>query len=364
MQISIDIRGFEISDTYGMFVIQTVSELIKQSQEHTFLLYTNHKVHLSLGEHVEIISSKTDKKSIFWQLHFGKILSKDGSHITLFFDEFVPRNLSKKYIVLFPDLKEIFFPTLWGFKKHMYLKNLHACWKKAEKVLCFDSSAAKELNEKIDVREEKIEVIPGFFPITEKKPERDDIKLDIKAKHNISGHYMIYDEKNISQSSFEKVLKIIERLKKNNTEITLVIVSDQVVQDVEIRKQALDLWIEKNLLFLWSTEQKEEYYYYTQSSGVIYSGFYSSFPFHFEKALMYKVPIFTSSLKSTQEIMGDEIHYFNHRSIWETVSMIEKELQKTKKTKDYSSLFQKLSPQKTIETFQDILSSWEENSWK
>lgn len=174
---------------------------------------------------------------------------------------------------------------------------------KAQKVLCFDQNTARELNEKINVKESIIEILPGFFPVAEETIDTSDIRLDIKAKHNIPGEYLIYDSGNAEHHNFERILKIFERLSKEGNTLSLIIISDEATKDIELRKQVLERGIEKRILFLGSVDENEEKYYYSQSVGVIFPGFYTSFPFHFWKAIIYDITVIASNLQSTKEIM-------------------------------------------------------------
>lgn len=99
------------------------------------------------------------------------------------------------------------------------------------------------------------------------------------------------------------MLKIFEKLVQSETNISLLIICDDVTRDIELRQKAIDFKIEKSVFFIGAIEQREEVYYYTQSRGVIFSSIYSSFPFEFSKAISYNCPILASDLVSTREIM-------------------------------------------------------------
>jgi len=105
-----------------------------------------------------------------------------------------------------------------------------------------------ELNEQLNISEEKIAQIPGFFP-TYKTPGMQ-LKVDIKAKHNIRGEYLIYDSGNEIHNNFERILKALKNLKEKGTLLTLIILCDDTTQDLDIRNMSLEYQISDQILFL------------------------------------------------------------------------------------------------------------------
>lgn len=364
MQISIDIRGYDTSTIYGRFVTQTLSHLVSGDKKNTYIIYTHHTIETEVSENTKFVSTTFKSHNFFGQLQFKKLLEKDNSHLYFFFDEYVPLGFSKDFMVIIPNLQEVFFPTLKGLKKYYYHKNLKNSTDKAQKIFCFDTNTALELNEKVNVREEKISVIPGFFFSQKPKIDTTDIKLNIKAKHSINGEYLLYDAGNDSHHNFERVLKVFERLKNTDKNVALVILCEDTTKDINLRQQVLASGIEKNVFFLGGIDPTDEIYYYGQSAGVIFSWFYNSFPFCFWKAILYDTPIIASDLKSTREIMKNEISYFNSRSTSEALEGIEQILSLKKWATNYKKLHERLNAQNTANTIRKSIASWESHTWK
>lgn len=365
MQISLDIRWHDETTAYGRFVLNTLSQFIEPESDTSYILYTNQDSKAELPSNVKIVSAPQKKDKLLHQLKFRKMLESDNSNLYIFFDEFVPFWFKKNFLVIIPNLTEVFFPNLGFIDDFIYKKYLDLTLKNAEIVLCFENNTALELNERLNVMESKIHTLPGFFSSENVKTNPDVPKLDIQAKYNIDNWYLLYDARWRANNNFERVLKIFEKLDSKGVETKLLIISEPVTKDVSLRQKALDMWIETKVLFVWEVPAAEEVYYYTQSSGVIFPSIYGSFPFEFSKAMSYNTPIIASDLKSTTEIMQDTISYFNARSTSESTRQIEDFLANPNKSHDYTKLHKRLSPEISAQKLKDHVTNWEElPSWK
>lgn len=360
MQVSIDIRWYDFSCPYGRFVITTVCSLAKANTEINYRLYSSSSLSCETPENTKTIIVKQKKTSIFEQNSFKKILEKDGSNLYLFFDEKIPFKFSKEYMVFISSLKEIFFPKLGFIEKFFYQKYISNSLRNSQKVICFESNTALELNERLNVPENKIEIIYPFF--FSERPHIDiaDIKLDIKAKYNLSHDYILYDAGNDTNSNFERVLSIFEKLMHKWIPANLLVLCEDTTRDIQFRQKVLDLKIEKSVFFIGAVDSKEESYYYEQAGGIIFPSIYTSFPFEFSKAILYKVPILANELKSTQEIMWDAITYFNSHSWNDATKQVETFLKKQNPKRNYEGVEKILNPQNTVQKLQEIISNWGE----
>ena len=357
MQISIDIRWYDKKSPYGRYVIELISQIIKDSNENTYIIYSNIPLEIHVWENANLatlIITKKRKENLWEQFTFLKTLKKDHSHFYIFFDEKVPFWFKKDFALVIPSLKEIFFPKLWFIERLFYQKYMHYSLKNAEKVICFEKNTAQELNERLNVKENKIHVVHPFFSLEQEKISTDEIKINIKTKYNILGDYILYDAKNDGNSNFERILKIFQKLIHWWEKINLLVISENATQNISFRQRVLDLEIEKSVFFIGTIEEKEESFYYSQSSWVIFPWIYTSFPFEFTKAILYKIPIIATKIDSTYEIMWDNIIYFNSRSISEATKQII-DFIKNKKKISYTTLNRKLTIKETAKNFKKVL---------
>ena len=359
MQIAVDIRWYDDTTPYGRCVLKIVCDIATLNSENGYIVYWEKPLICKTPENLKFHPVHQKKWNFFDQRSFKKTLENHNSHLTIFFDECIPFGYKKDYIVFIPSLQEVFFPKLGFLKKLLHQKALQWALKNAHDILCFEKNTALELNERLNIKEEKIQVLYPFF--ISKKPTIDtsDIKLDIKAKYNLTKDFILYDAGNDSNSNFERVLKILQKLSDTGKKVNLLVISEDTTADVELRKKVLEFKIEKSIFFIGRIEAKDEVYYYTQATGVIFPTIYSSFPFAFARTILYQAPIITSELKSIQEIMEDSITYFNSRSTNEAAQQVTEFLQERKQPNLYSSLNKRLSPENTVKSLLKVIESWE-----
>lgn len=159
-----------------------------------------------------------------------------------------------------------------------------------------------ELNENLNVHEDKIGKIPGFFPKYSLTP-LPPVSIDVKAKHNLRGEYLIYDSGNEMHNNFERILKTIHTLKEKEIYLYLLVLCEETATDIDIRNKVLEYGITHQVLFIGSLPPEEEHFYYNQASGVVFSSIYESFPFSFTKALAYNCRIFANDIPAHSSIM-------------------------------------------------------------
>jgi len=181
-------------------------------------------------------------------------------------------------------------------------------------VWALDTGTAMELNENLNISEDKIFVLGWFFP-RYNIPEKASFPIDIMTKHNLTGRYLIYDSWNEVHNNFERILKSIAKLKEKWEIVHLLVLCDDTTKDLDLRSKSIGYDLTSQVLFLGSPKSGEEAYYYEQSSGVIFSSIYESFPFQFTKALHYNCPIFANDILANMHVMKESIHYLDPLSI-------------------------------------------------
>ena len=215
---------------------ELIESLVAQSQnEHSFRIYT--RKNLSL-----------ERKSFFTDFNEKKVFEKEKFALMLFFDQHVPVGYKGDFVVILESLKEVFFPKHQWLHRHIYAWKLKRVLAKAQKVYVLDTASAMELNEQLDISEEKIGVIPGFFP--KYKTPGEQLQIDIKLKHNLRGDYLIYDSGNEVHNNFERILKALKILKEKGKFLYLIILCDETNRDIEVRNLTLQYQITDQIMFL------------------------------------------------------------------------------------------------------------------
>lgn len=340
MKIWIDARIIDENTWYSQYIGELLEEFIQQNSEHEIILYT--KENLNFNRH-----------SLLDDFKVKKILEREKFHLMIFFDHYIPHGYSGEYIVMIENLKEVFFPKKKYFARKAFTHTLKKAIKHCQKVLVMDSGSAMELNENLNVSEEKIKKVHGFFP--KYTLQDSDFHIDIKTKHNLRWEYLIYDSWNELHHNFERILRVIAKLKEQWTTLYIVILCDETIKDIDIRATSLDLWISDQIIFHWKATPWEEAAYYRQSAGVIFSSIYESFPFHFSKAIAYNCHIFANEIPANM-FMGKSISYLDPLSIHNMCDTIRLQLLTPQKV-DYSDIKHDFSPQFSSKELHQLIDS-------
>ena len=166
----------------------------------------------------------------------------------IFFTAHIPKNYSGEYILILESLKEVFFPKKdWlGRKIHQY--ELKRALAKCHKVLALDSSTAIDLNELLDIKDEKIEILPAFFP--DYPVEISPVTTTIKTRHNLQSDYLIYDSGNEAHNNFERILKMLKTLREKDIFLYLLVLCEETTKDIDIRAKVIEYNMGDQTLFL------------------------------------------------------------------------------------------------------------------
>jgi hypothetical protein len=339
MKIGIDARICSEAGYYPAFVGELIEHLVELNTEHTIKIYTSKTLPLK-------------RRSLLTDIQERKVFEKEKFSLMIFFDEHVPVGYKGQYIVILESLKEVFFPKHEWLHRHLYAWKLKKTIAKAQKVYVLDGESAMELNEQLNISEEKIGIIPGFFPRYQSLGTQ--LEIDIKIKHNLRGDYLIYDSGNEVHNNFDRILKALKITKDKGKLLYLIILCDATSKDIDIRNTALEYGITQQILFIGSTSPELERAYYTQSKGVIFSSIYESFPLSFTKALSYGCHIFANNIPAHKTVMEETISYLDPLSV-HTMSDTLFAIVEEKQQSDYSSLRKKYDPTLSAQKLLDIL---------
>ncbi len=341
MKIWIDARICDENSYYGQYVCELVEAFVKQNFEHEIIVYRKD-------------NCKFNRFSLLDDYKTKKLFEKENFALMIFFDHHIPHGYKWDFFVMIENLKEVFFPKKKFLARKIYRYKLQKAIERSQRVLCLDGGTALELNEQLNIPEDKISTIPWFFP-TYTIPKNKSLKIDVRAKHNIRTEYLIYDSGNELHNNFERILKTLKNLKQSWTTLGLIILCDATNNDVDIRNKALEYGIAEQILFLGTVKAEIEAAYYTQAFGVIFSSIYESFPFQFTKALAYNAQIFANDIPANKQVMQDAIFYLDPLSIHNMSDLISEKLSK-KSSPDYTVLQTDFSAEISAEKLSTIIS--------
>ncbi|USN58224.1 MAG: glycosyltransferase [Candidatus Peribacteria bacterium] len=358
MKIGIDLMILNSYNIYAEYTIELLHRLLKKDPENEYHIYLDvyYREQVFEGENVRYHIIEEPSRSFKGMLEFNREIRKENLDLMIFFDF---RNVfcyKKDAIVFIPTLKDINFPDTNNFFKKTYINHLLGRnIKKAKKIVTFDTYTQNELNEKFNIPDEKFVCIEGFFPM--KHYEQDtSLKLNIKAKHNLPGEYIIYSGGNGNNKNLNTLVEAISKFKRRGDKLSLLILDTQVSNNLEFRKQVVDNDIQDRVIFTSDIKETERPYYYAQALGSVFPSLYESFPFRLRESIQLKSRIFASNFENVQEVLGDHALYFNPLSSNELIRLIDANMEVPKPV-NYDDIHKKYTPVKSAETLINIIKS-------
>ncbi|MDQ7009118.1 MAG: glycosyltransferase [Candidatus Gracilibacteria bacterium] len=354
MQIGLDLRFLKSDNKYSTFVAVLIQNLIHTDTGNIYTLYLSNKTKTKFPVQLKVEYIKEEPSSLTEQIKFNSKLKKDKNFLMIFFNEKKPLLYKGDYILFIKDLKELHYQEETNlFKKYIKDLFLNISLKNSKKIICFENQTKHELNEKLNIDENKIEILYPFFNLV----QFPSIKIitDIKTKFSIKGEYFIYSGGKGSNKNLSKLIEIISKLNKRKTDISLVILEQDITEDINFRKDVVNMGIVEKVFFIGMSTPEEKKAFYHHSIGSIFPSLYESFPFDLTESISYKSPIIASGLKQTREIMGDSISYFSPVSTIDIIEAIENFISKPKQHTDYKEISEKYDPTNTVKRLINII---------
>lgn len=298
---------------------------------------------------------KEDKKNNNFfseQILFLKKLLKDKNDILVSFEQTFPLFYSGRVFQIIPSLENILYPDLVNtkfLKKYSSLFVLKNSLKKSYKIICFNEQTKNELNEKLNISEDKIEIINPFFTCSPK----ENSKIDIKTKHCLTWDYIIYDNETGSNKNIKRFFESIVEINKE-TKLNIMFIWNKIANDVEIREMLIKMWLKDLVVFTWIPTENELWLYYKQSIWVIYPTIYDGFPFSLSNAINYNTPIISSNLNEVRNIFWNKINYFSPISVISIKNEI-LALMKEKPNPNYKEILEKYSKEKFVDNLISLI---------
>ncbi len=340
MKIWLDLRLLKSGDTYSTFIALLLQKLISTDGDDSYTLYLSAGTNAQFPDFVNVELIKEEPGTFAEQLHFSRKLKKDNNALMIFFNEDKPLRYKGDYIVFVKDLKEIHYEskktTLTKFFEGLFL---NTSLENAKKIICFENHTKGELNEKLNIPENKLEIIYPFFTLSPISKEK--VIWNIKTKYSIKWEYFIYSGGNGNNKNLSKLIEVFRKLHLRKQKISLVILEQCITEDLNFRQEVVEADIVTCVFFIWDTTPEEKKAFYESAAGTIFPSLYESFPFALTEAISYNSPILASSINQIQEIMWESIAYFSPVSTIDMIEAIENFVSMWKKSWNYDDLLNK-----------------------
>ena len=355
MNIWLDLRFLEKNDPYSNFIFKLVQWLIISKKEILFNIYIDLPFsHINFWENTRNIVIKEKYWSLKEQTSLSKKLKKYWNDLTIFFNYKKPVWFKDNYILFIPNLVDFHYsPKQNIFSKYFNNYLLNQNTKNAQKIICFNKQIKSEINDKLNIFEDNIEILTPAFN-KNKKIKNQECLLDIAKKYNILWKYFLYTAWSWNHKNLEKIVDIFSKFMQEDIDLTLIILDDSTIKDLSLRKKILEQKVQNKIFFIWDVSLSEKQKFYENSLWSIFPSLYESFPFSMEEALNYNTPIIASKLKNTKEIFNDKIQYFNQTNSFDIYQKLI-EFSKNNKKWSYTEIFKKYNISSSINDFIKII---------
>ena len=357
MKIWIDLRFVEKDHLYSLFASEIVRELSKNPDYNlTIYLWSDEYLAYFNYENVVVVDAKPG--SIAENFKFCNQLRRQKFDLMIFFNEYKPIFYRKNYILIIPNLYKLLFGDFKDWiSKWFYLQSFSRNLKNAKTIICFDRKTIDQINERFDIKEEKMQILKWFFPVKGISCSLDSYALNIRQKYHLQNDFLVYDSKWWNVKNLENVFQALRKIKQNWKRINLFILWREAGNTIDFRKAVLDFSVNDLVTFTWEISTREREAYYKQSKWIIFSNLYETFPFALNFAMVYNRPILANNLKSIRDIFWEKIDYFNILSSSTTYEAIYDFCNKPSKEIDYSDIILENNSTKYTERLIKIINS-------
>jgi len=355
-KIWLDLRFLKKDNYYSQFIYELIWNFIKMNPEYLFNIYLDLSfANLNLWENTKNIFPKAKYKSFREQTHLWNNIKKDKNDIVIFFSHNKPLNFKEKYIIFIPELSNFHFPKKQNiftkiFQDILFKNNS----KNAEKIICFNKKTSEEINDKLNISENKIKILTPFFNKQELtiNEEIKNLTLNLETKYNIKWNYFIYNSWVWTEKNIDKLIEVFSLLKQNKKDINLIILDEETIKDLSFRKQVIENNLTDKIFFIWNIWEYEKEYFYKNSLWIILPDLYNVFPFSLNKALNYWINILASNINTLKKIFWNKIEFFNPNNF---LDIYEKIINTKKQNNKYSTIFEKYNKEKSLEDLKNII---------
>lgn len=328
MNIALDLRNTSQKNPH--FSDEILLWLASVQENHTFTVYGQ------TSEHLWKKNEKNFHSFFAKQWSFLRELKKWSYDLVITFEDDFPVLYRKNTLGVIHSLENILYPSETENKfltkyVHLFLKKKNL--KNFQKIVCFSESTKKELNEKFNLPENKIHLIPAFFPNV---PKNTAI-LDVKSNLWIQWNYFLYDYTHQNNHNLKRLLEAIKIINQEH-ELYLVILGSENANNKDIRELVVSLDISSKVIFAGNPSKDSLGSYYTQSLWVLYPTIYNNFPFQLKYAVWYEVPILASETEEIEWVFWDTITYFSPISVKSMVQAIKNFSQWPEKKGNYKKI--------------------------
>ncbi len=255
------------------------------------------------------------------QIFFPLLLNKYKIDLMHFCHFNVPIFYRRKFLVTIHDLILFHFPTIenttlnrfwYFFKKIAYHSVIRSAAERAEKIIAVSDFTKKDIEKELKITENKIIVTKEGFDINE-RIEKVSCQTILK-KYDIINPYLLYVGNAYPHKNLEKLCAAFELIKKEHSDLNLVIVGGEDYFFTRLKKYVRSRKI-SGIIFPGFISDVELDVFYEKAELFVFPSLYEGFGIPPLEALAKRIAVVSSDRTSMPEILGDAAQYFNPEDV-------------------------------------------------
>lgn len=322
MKIGIDARLFAQTGV-GRYTKNLILNLQKIDSKNEYVVFARREDIKDINitnKNWKIIEVNIKWHSLAEQTEFPKILSKQNLDLVHFPYFSVPIFYNKPFVVTIHDLIMHHFPTgkastlprpMYKAKRIGYNKVINHAIKKSKKIIVPLNAVKNDLTISLNVPSDKIVVTY----------EGVDSQISNPKSHlsNKYGKYFLYVGNAYPHKNLERLIEAFETFKKNNSDISLILVGKDDFFYKRLEKKIKD----SSIIFLHNVEDEELSSLYKNSLALISASLMEGFGLPVIEAISNDCLVIVSDIPSFREVLGENAIYFNSLNSYDIAKKME-----------------------------------------
>ena len=238
-----------------------------------------------------------------YRLFFGK-----DSNVTIFFNYIIPPGVCGKKIAVIHDMAYKAYPETVRVKTRKFLEfSLAKTCKRADKIITISEFSKSEIMKYLQVKEEKIEVIPLGVDTKYYHNNYSETEVEkIKKKYNINNEYFLYLGTIEPRKNIERLIRAYGELCKEKKDIPkLVLAGKKGWLYDEIFSTVKTLNLQDAIEFLGYVDIKDAPLLIKGATAFVFPSLYEGFGLPPLEAMACGTPVIVSNVASLPEVVGD-----------------------------------------------------------
>jgi glycosyltransferase involved in cell wall biosynthesis len=309
-------------------------EVLRQDQEHEYLLLTNEtdsdslndlRMRLGLGEgdtQRRIVTLPATNR--FWWNLFTLPYFLWQNNVTLLHTQYILPFWVPAYTKVINHIHDVSFASLPQFigKKDLFFLNLliPRSLRRSDRIVTPSQFTKGEIIKYYQVPEEKISVVPNAIGTQFLSTIDEEISdQELREKYRLPKTYLLYVGTLQPRKNIPFLIRAFAKYTHASPDMHLVIVGNKkghhFDRGIDVAVNGLEEEIAKKIIFPGYVEEKDLPRIFRMANTFIFPSLYEGFGIPLLEAMSQKIPVIASDIPCLREVGGEAVLYFDIKSV-------------------------------------------------